>query len=259
MAYLKPQSPLQHKDGDYFYPLTTADQVILPDGSRLNSNFSTYNYLDNSNFEQFIAQAGIGGLHGTQAYAGDRWILDSGTVTGAANENGNGYSNIVLNGTIRQIVANPPDNGTVVIEMVSGTASASYANGEVTVISSGGVIKNIALYACEESVATLFKYRPKGYGAELAECLRYFEKRRFLGTFSLTDYSKAFIALGLNYTQKRITPTISVTRAWSPGTYETVNDISCDFVDACTARIKSTQVSAAGLFAYVDVVINADL
>ena len=36
MAYLKPQSPLQHKDGDYFYPLTTVDQVILEDGSRLN-------------------------------------------------------------------------------------------------------------------------------------------------------------------------------------------------------------------------------
>lgn len=37
MAYLKPQSPLQHKDGDYFYPLTTADQVIMEDGSRLNA------------------------------------------------------------------------------------------------------------------------------------------------------------------------------------------------------------------------------
>ena len=37
MAYLKPQSPLQHKDGDYFYPLTTIDQVIMEDGSRLSS------------------------------------------------------------------------------------------------------------------------------------------------------------------------------------------------------------------------------
>ena len=38
MAYLKPQSPLQDKSsGDYFYPLTTADQVIMEDGSRLNN------------------------------------------------------------------------------------------------------------------------------------------------------------------------------------------------------------------------------
>lgn len=40
MAYLKPQSPLQHKDGDYFYPLTTADQVIMEDGSRLSAVLS---------------------------------------------------------------------------------------------------------------------------------------------------------------------------------------------------------------------------
>lgn len=36
--YLKPQSPLYHKKEDaYFYPLTTADQVIMPDGSRLSA------------------------------------------------------------------------------------------------------------------------------------------------------------------------------------------------------------------------------
>lgn len=35
--FLKPQSPLQHKDGAYIYPLTTVDQVILEDGNRLNT------------------------------------------------------------------------------------------------------------------------------------------------------------------------------------------------------------------------------
>lgn len=35
--FLKPQSPLQHKDGAYIYPLTTIDQVILEDGNRLNT------------------------------------------------------------------------------------------------------------------------------------------------------------------------------------------------------------------------------
>lgn len=43
MAYRKPQSPLQHKDGDYFYPLTTIDQVIMPDESRLNANLISVN------------------------------------------------------------------------------------------------------------------------------------------------------------------------------------------------------------------------
>ena len=43
MDYLKPQSPLQHKDGNYFYPLTTIDQVIMPDESRLNANLININ------------------------------------------------------------------------------------------------------------------------------------------------------------------------------------------------------------------------
>lgn len=41
MTYLKPQSPLQDKkSGNYFYPLTTVDQVIMEDGSRLNSKLN---------------------------------------------------------------------------------------------------------------------------------------------------------------------------------------------------------------------------
>lgn len=40
--YLKPQSPLYHKKEDaYFYPLTTADQVIMEDGNRLNTVFKS--------------------------------------------------------------------------------------------------------------------------------------------------------------------------------------------------------------------------
>lgn len=39
--YLKPQSPLYHKEKDnYFYPLTTVDQVIMEDGSRLNNRIN---------------------------------------------------------------------------------------------------------------------------------------------------------------------------------------------------------------------------
>lgn len=34
MAYLKPQSPVQ-KNSDYIYPLTTADQILRSDGTRL--------------------------------------------------------------------------------------------------------------------------------------------------------------------------------------------------------------------------------
>lgn len=37
--YLKPQSPIYNESTDsYIYPLTTSDQVIMPDGSRLEDN-----------------------------------------------------------------------------------------------------------------------------------------------------------------------------------------------------------------------------
>ena len=108
-----------------------------------------YNYAHNSDFTRFVAQAGVGGLHGTQAYAGDRWILDSGTVRGTANADGNGYKNIILNGTIRQKVENPPATGKAKVETVSGTATVSYTNGELTITSSGGIIKNVLLCAAE--------------------------------------------------------------------------------------------------------------
>lgn len=135
-----------------------------------------YNYAHNSDFTQFVAQAGIGGNHGTQAYAGDRWILDSGTVTGEVKEDGNGYANIKLTGTIRQIVENAPDVGTAAIEMVSGTADISYANGQITITSNGGVIKNVRLFKGNIAADNMAAYQPKGYGAELAECQRYFLK-----------------------------------------------------------------------------------
>lgn len=37
--YLKPQTPLQHQNGNYIYPLTTVDQVIIDKDNRLNSLF----------------------------------------------------------------------------------------------------------------------------------------------------------------------------------------------------------------------------
>lgn len=135
-----------------------------------------YNYADNSGFTQWVAQPGLCKSHaGSVAiYAGDRWILDSGNVSGVANENGNGYSNIKLNGTIRQIIANPPAVGSVFVDMVAGTAEAVYENGKVTITSNGGVIRNVLLCEGQYTEANRPKYQPKGYGAELAECKRYY-------------------------------------------------------------------------------------
>ena len=139
------------------------------------------NLLDNSDFTNLVAQAGIGGNHGTVAYAADRWILTSGTVSYAAD------TGLTLNGTITQKLENAPAAAYPYVGMVSGTASISYADGAVTITSSGGVIQWAALYANEYTAETLPDYQPKGYGAELVECQRYFI--RYGGSY-------AFIAVG---------------------------------------------------------------
>ena len=129
------------------------------------------NLLDNSDFTHFVCEIY---RHGEQEYAGDRWILDSGEFDCWNRDPSDWYaSDATLNGTIRQIVSNPPDVGTVVIEMISGTADASYVNGEVIITSSGGMIKNVALYKGEYTDNTIPEYNPKGYTNELRECQRY--------------------------------------------------------------------------------------
>ena len=190
MDYKKPQSTLV-QGGVGLYPLTTADQVILSDGSRLEKDgkiiadsaadsaklggkapeyyLQPRNLLDNSDFTNLVAQAGIGGNHGTVAYAADRWILDSGTVSYDAGVG------LTLNGTISQKLESQPAGQTsAFVGMVSGEASISYADGAVTITSSGGVIKWAALYEGSYTADTKPPYVPKGYAAELAECQRYF-------------------------------------------------------------------------------------
>lgn len=135
------------------------------------------NILDNSDFTNLVAQAGIGGNHGTIAYAADRWILDSGTVSYEAGVG------LTLNGTIRQKLEFPPTGETsAFVGMASGAASISYADGEVTITSGGGVIKWAALYGGVYTETTKPEYQPKGYGAELAECQRYFQVVKSAGS-----------------------------------------------------------------------------
>lgn len=149
------------------------------------------NLLDNSNFREFYAQAGVGGNHGSQAYAGDRWILESGTVTGqylGDNTYTRRFSMIVLNGTIRQKIENPPEKATAFVKMISGEAVARYENGEMTIAGSG-VLDWAALYEGELDEAP--RYVQKAHTVERAQCRFYYQ--RIGGENSLTiHYGNGF-------------------------------------------------------------------
>lgn len=126
------------------------------------------NWLDNSDFTNLVAQAEIGGKHGNVAYAADRWKLTSGTVTYTAG------TGLKLNGTITQVLEKAPTGGSCFVGMASGAATIALDGNTITITSSGGVIKWAALYAEKYTETTKPEYQPKGYGAELAECQRYY-------------------------------------------------------------------------------------
>ena len=52
--YLKPHSPLQHKDGDYFYPLTTVDQIITDNDTRLNAELISIDLKDSVESDKIV-------------------------------------------------------------------------------------------------------------------------------------------------------------------------------------------------------------
>lgn len=168
--------------------------VIASDSSKLGGKAPKYylnqwNMLDNSDFTSPVAQAGIGGNHGTIAYAADRWILDSGAVSYDAGVG------LTLNGTIRQkLEFSPAGQASAFVGMASGEASISYADGKVTITSSGGVIKWAALYEGSYTAETMPPYVPKGYVAELENCRRYFE--RIGSTFSEQIGNVVYVASG---------------------------------------------------------------
>lgn len=163
---------------------------------------SPVNLLDNSDFRYPVAQAGIGGNHGTQAYAADRWILTSGSVSHQAGVG------LTLNGTITQKLEHSP-TGTVCafVGRASGQASISYSAGAVTITSSGGVIAWAALYQGTYTEETLPAYRPKGHAAELAECMRYYQ----INFVNYEALNANTVPPGVTYPiMMRIAPTVTI-------------------------------------------------
>lgn len=184
-----------------------------------------YNLLDNSDFRHPVAQAGIGGSHGAQAYAVDRWILSSGAVSWQEDVG------LALNGAITQKLEYPPaGNVSAFVGMASGQASITYSGGTVTITSSGGVIAWAALYEGTFTQETMPEYRPKGYGAELAECTRYFQLIPSLARFPKVGIGANSIDCFIFTPNMRVVPTIDLDKF-------TVRTIGSVAVEGFTANV----------------------
>ena len=182
----------------------------------LNCNvpLAPHNLLDNSNFADLVAQAGLNGAHGSTAYIADRW--KSGNATATANSGYTTISSTEKAGRIVQMLpaavagktvtaaakvasANTIYFGVYYIQnsvskyinnsfvspngviMVSGAIPADATNIEFRIYTSyidGGGSCNVywaALYEGSYDASTLPAYQPKGYAAELAACQRYYK------------------------------------------------------------------------------------
>lgn len=174
---------------------------------------AAHNLLDNSNFADLVAQAGLNGSHGSTAYIADRWKSENATAT--ANSGYTTISSTEKAGRIVQMLpaavagktvtasakvasANTIYFGVYYIQnsvskyinnsftspngviMVSGAIPADATNIEFRIYTSyidGGGSCNVywaSLYEGAYTADTLPAYQPKGYAAELAECQRYY-------------------------------------------------------------------------------------
>ena len=209
MDYKKPQSTLV-QGGTGIYPLTTADQVILTDGSRLEKDgkisadsaansaklggkapeyyIQPRNLLDNSDFRNPVNQRGYT-TYNTLGYTIDRWLmyfsdwanftLENGLVFNAPSTGCSFYQRIAAKSVTvgaKYTLAYMMDGDVYAQELVfEASENESY---DVAFIVPEGTHTLLwaVLYEGSYTADTLPPYVPKGYASELAECQRYFER-----------------------------------------------------------------------------------
>lgn len=195
------------------------------------------NLLDNSDFTNPVNQRGSTSYSGGGTYCIDRWDIAS-TATVAVVSDGIKITATTLSG-IRQKIENITDGQLLVFQLCDNADTvytqafaASTTQAEYTtdfgkfrfVLNSGGVLTiSILLNAGERtfkwaklekgSVAT--PYVPKGYGAELAECLRYYYQVASVRTFG-QQHTGAGTYVNIILPQvMRVTPTVSAPGEWT--------------------------------------------
>ena len=206
---------------------------------------STRNYLDNSDFSNPVAQAGLNGKHGATSYAIDRWIAHNLSVTQQTDSlkatPTTTYAYIqqkvkVTPGKTYTCAAKFSSAGVGAIRVYNSDISTQYASkGSISMVGcvsftvpsgvdtisvllypnqanvASGLIYWAALYEGTYTKDTLPTYQPKDYCTELAECQRYYivaSARHMCGTYSSSGNKfHAFIPTPVTM---RIVPTVKM-------------------------------------------------
>lgn len=203
----------------------------------LGCNQPRGNLLDNPNFA--VAQAGYGGLHGTQKYACDRWFTEnsatinhsSGVLTFDAaiqqrvSTTLSGYITIAVcmgDGTIRVAAGDASEN-------VVGTGFYYDAAGNTFLVQpSIGSLKWAAVYNGSYSVKTLPPWKTPDYMSEYIKCLQYYKALRSYERAAFRPRG-AIINLIVSSDRMRTLPTVVATNiklydntTWKPASVASV-------------------------------------
>lgn len=221
------------------------------------------NILDNSDFTHFVAQAGLGGSHGSDTYAGDRWILRNGSISGTKRSDGLGYTDIQITASssnycdIVQFIGNfseiQGEPYTVILNDGNQTYFGNFTMGQQigqlrlgsvsfystttshiilrTPKSQTNSIAWVMVLPGTYNANTIPDYVPKGYARELAQCMLYYENSwagtsKESSTCNNFGYIYASTALDgrIGFQQlKRIIPTINFYPSGSNSAWQIYN------------------------------------
>ena len=213
----------------------------------LNNNVPAHNLLDNSDFTHPVNQRGAETAN-AYSYFIDRWCTGGKAVSFTLSQNG-----ITINNQIRQYIGFNRIAGKTItlaakidgnVYCCSGTipstnggswtvyATTAISKGKIFIASDSAEIAQIridgtsdteilvewiALYEGSYDASTLPAYQPKGYAAELAECMRYYENSWFGAdkTKNLEMHGIAYKSTGLDVwvkyrVPKRIVATVTL-------------------------------------------------
>lgn len=250
------------------------------------------NKLTNSDFRKqyFIAQAGLNGLHGTTKYVGDCWIswdadatvTDEYTTIGSAIEQrfymtdaeANTEHTAVLymaDGTKKFHVGKPASGfglqSTIYCNVTDAAEKKYYAR-----IGGGQSVKHAALFPGAYTADTLPEYQPKGYAAELAECLRYCQIIPALTHIPGVTNSDTSFGAKYQIAPMRIAPSVSIASGKSISIYTgdysaTTEKYTLQYATNPSQITLSVALTAGSFVAYkpgmltlpVDIVLSADL
>ena len=269
--------------GEVIVTVTNAEKL----GGKPPEAYAAVNLLDNSNFSNPVNQRGQTSysIKGGSAYTIDRWSVwfgESGTVTVSdgcliiTNTSTTAGGSLVqyfekgtldLSKTYTRVYEK--DDGELVISHSGVYDGTSEQSMQIAIPANTTVkIKRIALYEGVYTADTLPPYVPKGYGAEVAECKRYYRRIKNAIVQVSPNIQAYYRASSIFYEEMRTVPTVTIL-ADESGRYgmcsnvayiTDVNDISIVNRENGCLGLATTKENYAGRTMQIyDIELSADL